>query len=82
MDILNKILSDLVKDNDIYCILTSTPYEELDILHFSVGLYIRNKYLWHDSTNFKALSVFYNTCDVDKISRLLLRDVYFEVHKK
>lgn len=82
MNMLNKILSDLLKDIHIVYTISSIPYEKLETLHFSVGMYIRNKYLWHNSANFKALSVFYNTFDIDKISYFIIKDIYFLIHKK
>lgn len=45
MDILNKIIGDLIKDKYMNFTISTTPYEKLELLHFSVGIYIRNKYL-------------------------------------
>ncbi len=67
MDILDKIINELLKNKDINHILSTTLYEELALLHFSVGMYIRNKYLWNNKQNIKYLSQLFNTCDIDKI---------------
>lgn len=82
MDILNKILDDLIKDEYINYTISTVSYEKLELLHFSVGIYIRNKYLWNNSAYLEVLYTLYNTSDVDKISSFIIKHVYFLIHEK
>ena len=81
MDKLNQIYDELLGNKKINYALAITPRDELSLLHFSVGLYIRNNCLWQNSENFKVLSEFYNTLNIDEISRFIIKEIYCLTHK-
>lgn len=81
MEILDEIKSDIKKDKKIVTMLKKTKLADLSLLHFSLGMYIRNRYLWGKNENIKRLSLHYNVADVDSISSKIIYDIYFEVNK-
>lgn len=56
--------------------------EEPLFVHFGVGMYIRNKYLWHNEKNIKVLGKYYGTQEVDEISNKLWKEFWAEYKKE
>lgn len=67
-DVLDEIKKDLEKKIDLKSL---DKMNVLDI-HFGVCLYIRNKFLWKNSTLVKELNLFFRTDNVDDLSHKIL----------
>ena len=56
--------------------------DELPWLHFTLGTYVRNKYLWDNFNNKKVLADYYNEEDIDGLSYKIIEELYNIVNKK
>lgn len=72
MDLIKDIMCDLDKYKTI---IFQNKYDFL-FLHYSLGLYIRNKYIWENPENFEFLKNYFSLNDADEISYKLVQ-LYF-----
>ena len=79
-DLKNLIIKDLMNDDLLIDKMLKAKEEDLIYFHFSLGAFIRNKYLYHK--NIDELKVFFNTNNIDDISYLIMKDFYLLINKK
>ena len=73
MKILEKILKDLSSDEEVVSTLLAKP--DLWDLHFTLGLRIRNRYLWGNEKTAKALMKHYGVTHIDDVSSKIILDL-------
>ena len=82
MKTLEEIEKELLSEEQIVEVLEESEEEDLIFLHWSLGTYIRNKYLWHNKETFEPLSKHFNGADEDEVSSEIIKDLYYIIHKK
>ncbi len=82
MKTLEEIEKELLSEEQIIKTLEECEEEDLIFLHWSLGTYIRNKYLWHQEETFRALSKHFNGADEDEVSFEIIKDLYYITNKK
>ena len=82
MELLEKIIKDVSATPKVKTQLMKMEENELYKLHFSIGLYIRNKFLWGNILNIKNLSKHYDVYSVDDISSKIIFDIYMSIKNK
>ena len=82
MKILKVIEKDILAKKEFVEIFGRVNENELFKLHFYIGLYIRNKYIWNNEKNYQILSKHYNVTHPDDISSCIIRDLYKIINKK
>ena len=80
MSLLEVIKKDILSKNAFVDYLKEINERELALAHFSIGMYIRNKYLWGKDDNINELSCIYGASTPDEISGKILREVYADLH--
>lgn len=61
--------------------LKALKINELSKVHFSIGMYIRNKYIWNNKINFYVLSNYYKLYSADEISSKIIVELYCQINK-
>lgn len=75
--LLKEIFKGLGKNEKLSQIINKVNFGYLWNFHFTIGTYLRNKYLWHNEYNYNLLKTFYKIDDIDDISMSLLFYYYF-----
>ena len=73
-----QIINDITRKRKLVQEIKETNPQDL-LLHFGVGGYIRDKYLWQCPQNVKKLSMLYGTDNIDDISHCLVKKIYFKI---
>ncbi len=55
--------------------------KDIATLHFGLGMYIRNRYLWGNAETIQILKEYYKVESVDDISWEIIKDLYKELKK-
>lgn len=79
MELIEEIKKDILSQKDAVKMLKKLKINELSRVHFSLGLYIRNKYIWCNKMNFYRLSNYYNLNNADDISGKIIYEVYCQI---
>ena len=80
MELIEEIKKDILSQKDAVKMLKKLKINELSRVHFSLGLYIRNKYIWRNKMNFYRLSNYYNLTNADDISGKIIYEVYCQIN--
>ena len=81
MDLVEEIKKDILSQKKVVKMLKSLKMKDLPIVHFSIGMYIRNKYIWSNESNFQKLSQYYKLYTADEISSKIIKEIYLQVNK-
>lgn len=83
-EILKIIIDDLLTQTiGIYELkeMTDTDCLEYVFLRYSLGKYIRNKFLWHHPDDVAVLSKYYNIEHIDDVSVQIVDDALQKINK-
>ncbi len=80
MELIEEIKKDILSQKNVVKILKSLKINELPSVHFSIGMYIRNKYIWNNKINFYKLSNYYKLYTADEISSKIIDEIYCQVN--
>lgn len=69
MDLLDQIMQDIEK----YKEKILKDQDDSFFMHFGIGMYIRNQYLWHQPKNIQYFEEKFGLSDPDDISHEILR---------
>ncbi len=67
------LIKDIMRDLDKYKKIIFQNRYDFIFLHYSLGLYIRNKYIWENPKNFEFLKNYFSIDDADGISLKLIK---------
>lgn len=81
MELIEEIKKDLLSQKKVVQMLKALKINELSKVHFSIGMYIRNKYIWNNKINFYVLSNYYKLYSADEISSKIIVELYCQINK-
>ena len=81
MELIEEIKKDLLSQKKVVQMLKALKINELSKVHFSIGMYIRNKYIWNNKINFYVLSNYYKLYNADEISSKIIVELYCQINK-
>ncbi len=81
MNKLEEIKNEILSNKEIISTFSKVKEKELISFHFTLGAYIRNKYLWNKKDNVDYLSKIYKKDNPDEISNEIIKEIYFEIKK-
>lgn len=81
MELIEEIKKDLLSQKKVVQMLKALKINELSKVHFSIGMYIRNKYIWNNKINFYVLSNYYKLYSADEISSKIIVELYYQINK-
>ena len=81
MELIEEIKKDLLSQKKVVQMLKALKINELSKVHFSIGMYIRNKYIWNNKINFYKLSNYYRLYSADEISSKIIVELYCQINK-
>ena len=81
MELIEEIKKDLLSQKKVVQMLKALKINELSKVHFSIGMYIRNKYIWNNKINFYVLSNYYKLYSADEISSKIIVELYCQIKK-
>lgn len=81
MELIEEIKKDLLSQKRVVQMLKALKINELSKVHFSIGMYIRNKYIWNNKINFYVLSNYYKLYSADEISSKIIVELYCQINK-
>lgn len=81
MELIEEIKKHLLSQKKVVQMLKALKINELSKVHFSIGMYIRNKYIWNNKINFYVLSNYYKLYSADEISSKIIVELYCQINK-
>lgn len=66
------IIEDILNNKDFINEIDIAKQDNFIFIHYTLGAYIRNKYLWKNPYNFNKLSSLYGLDNIDNISKVLV----------